>query len=551
MGTMKGDFMNTCLSRGKEILSENRKASPNHHHAYFLTLDYQAGLIPLPANKSATIFSLPEYRKTKLMQAGASCIHGLEIYLAFKRVKANKSGFGVDRQSISDFEANMYGNLHKLRSRMSSGSYFPKAVKRVEIPKLDGRLRPLGIPTVTDRIAQQVVKTRLEPIMEKVFYEDSFGYRAGKSALDAVAQAQRNCWDKAWVLDLDIKGFFDNIDHDIMLQLLRKHTQEKWILLYVKRWLKAPIQFKDGSQKLSDKGTPQGGVISPLLANLYLHYAFDEWMKTENESIPFERYADDAVCHCESLQQAKDLQKNLTERMNQYKLTLHPQKTKIVYCHETGRMENFPEKNFGFLGFTFKARESKIRQGIFHFEPGISKKAENRIKETVIAKHRWADLTKLNLITLAPETNKVLRGCIDYYASFNEQALLPLLHFFDQQITIWATRRYKRFNGNTKEAALWLSSITEETPTLFYHWRILYRTLKQSTPGDTNLGSSNTSSPSSLSFSICSSSTFPLPSPSPCLSSSLSSPFQSTSTSLFEKKKRRLPPPSTSSTSSK
>ena len=272
-----------------------------------------------------------------MKQAKPFCITKRQVWEAYKRVKANKGAAGVDGQTIEKFAENLQDNLYKLWNRLTSGSYFPQPVLRVEIPKSDGGIRPLGIPTVADRIAQMVVKTYLEPELEKHFHPDSYGYRPGKSALDAVGMARQRCWKNDWVLDLDIKGFFDNIDHELMMRAVRAHTEEKWVLLYIERWLKAPIAMPDGAFIQPQKGTPQGGVASPLLANLFLHYAFDEWMKREYPGIPFERYADDAVCHCKSEAQAEQLKQALNVRMKDVGLELHPEKTKIVYCQDDDR----------------------------------------------------------------------------------------------------------------------------------------------------------------------------------------------------------------------
>jgi RNA-directed DNA polymerase len=214
---------------------------------------------------------------------------------AWKSVKANKGTHGIDEESIEDFEKNLKGNLYKIWNRMSSGTYFPPPVMAVEIPKSDGRIRMLGIPTVSDRVAQAVVKKYLEPIVEPKFHEDSYGYRPGKSALDAVGVTRKRCWRKDWVIDLDIKGFFDNLDHDLMMKAVRFHSQEKWIHLYVERWLKAAIQHKDGDPVQRDKGTPQGGIVSPLLANIFMHHAFDRWLLRHFPGVKFERFADDGV----------------------------------------------------------------------------------------------------------------------------------------------------------------------------------------------------------------------------------------------------------------
>ena len=260
-----------------------------------------------------------------------------EVWEAYKRVRANQGAAGVDGQSIAEFEQDLSNNLYKLWNRLSSGSYFPLPVRRVDIPKATGGTRPLGIPTVTDRIAQMVVKRYLEPLLEPIFHEDSYGYRPGKSAIQAVGTARQRCWRRDWVLDLDIKGFFDNIDHGLLIRAVRKHTDCKWVLLYTERWLKAPVRFADGTLEARGRGTPQGGVISPLLANLFLHYALDAWMVRNHPDIPFERYADDGIYHCANLAQAERLKALVEQRLTDCGLALHPDKTKIVYCKDTRR----------------------------------------------------------------------------------------------------------------------------------------------------------------------------------------------------------------------
>jgi group II intron reverse transcriptase/maturase len=269
----------------------------------------------------------------------------------------------VDGQSIAEFEVNLADNLYKLWNRMSSGSYFPPPVRRVDIPKADGGTRPLGIPTVADRIAQMVVKRSLEPLVEPQFHHDSYGYRPGKSALEAVGVARQRCWRNAWVLDLDIKAFFDSIDSDLLMRAVRKHTDCRWVLLYIERWLRAPMQMEDGSLIIRKRGTPQGGVISPLLANLFLHYAFDVWMRRNYPDVAFERYADDAICHCQSEEQARALRASLEKRFAECGLELHPDKTQIVYCKDDDRRNDFPNRKFDFLGYTFRPRLARRRQG--------------------------------------------------------------------------------------------------------------------------------------------------------------------------------------------
>jgi RNA-directed DNA polymerase len=303
-----------------------------------------------------------------------------EVWKAFKRVKANQGAAGVDGQSIAEFEADLTNNLYKLWNRLSSGSYFPPPVKRVDIPKANGGTRPLGIPTVADRVAQEVARRYLEPIVEPVFHTDSYGYRPGKSAVEAVRTARERCWRYDWVLDLDIKGFFDSIDWELMLRAVRKHTDCPWVLLYIERWLKAPVQMEDGSVVPRTAGTPQGGVISPLLANLFLHYAFDMWMTRMFPHIPFERYADDIICHCKSVAAARGLWSAIADRFAVCKLVLHPEKTKIVYCKDVNRGGDFPNIHFDFLGFQFRARKImwvKPDRRIFShsFQPAASPKA--------------------------------------------------------------------------------------------------------------------------------------------------------------------------------
>ncbi len=285
------------------------------------------------------------------------CIAKREVWEAYKQVKANRGAAGVDGQSIEDFDRDLSKNLYRIWNRMSSGSYFPPPVRRVDIPKGDtGGTRPLGIPTVSDRIAQMVVKRHLEPILEPVFHRDSYGYRPGKSAHDALVKARQRCWAHDWVLDLDIKSFFDEIDWDLLMRAVRRHTDCPWVLLYLERWLQAPVRMPDGTLVARESGTPQGAVVSPVLANLFLHYAFDLWMQREYPSILFERYADDVICHCASETQALELRQVLEQRFAACRLRLHPEKTKIVYCKDANRPGDYPERSFDFLGYTFRSR---------------------------------------------------------------------------------------------------------------------------------------------------------------------------------------------------
>lgn len=401
-------------------------------------------------------------------------ISKMEVWESYKAVKSNKGGAGVDQQSLEDFDKDLQGNLYKIWNRMSSGSYVPSPVLRVEIPKEDGGMRPLGIPTVSDRIAQMVVKRVLEPELEEIFHPDSYAYRPERSPMDAVAEARKNCWKYDWVLDLDIKAFFDNIDHELMMRAVRKHTDSKWVILYIQRWLSAPVCMTDGSLEARTKGTPQGGVISPLLANLFLHYAFDRWMQTNCPNIPFERYADDGICHCKSEEQAVWLKRALEERMSECKLELHPDKTKIVYCRDADRRERYPNEAFDFLGYTFRPRLSKNRWGKFfvNFSPAVSNKALKKIRQTI---REW----KLHLRSdksledLAHMFNAVIRGWINYYGRFYKSMLYPTFRHLNKILSRWASRKYKRLRRHKRRARHWIERIARKETKLFAHWMLL------------------------------------------------------------------------------
>jgi len=396
------------------------------------------------------------------------------VWEAYKRVKAKGGAAGVDDESIKAFEKDLKNNLYKLWNRMSSGSYMPPPVLRVEIPKDDGGTRPLGIPTVSDRIAQMVCKQALEPALEEIFHKDSYGYRPGKSAKDAVGEARKRCWRYDWVVDLDIKGFFDTIDHDLLMRAVRRHTDSKWLLLYIERWLKAPVQMEDGTRIQSGKGTPQGGVISPLLANLFLHYAFDKWMEREFPKIPFERYADDAICHCRTQEDAKRLLSKLEERVAQCKLELHPEKTKVVYCKDDDRRGEYTDTSFDFLGYTFRARRSKNRYGkhFINFSPAVSNKASKKIRQQIRSWQLHLRSDK-SLEDLARMFNSVIRGWINYYGAYYKSALYPTLRQIDKRLSLWATRKYKRLRGHRRRASHWLQRIASEQSYLFAHWSLL------------------------------------------------------------------------------
>jgi group II intron reverse transcriptase/maturase len=419
-------------------------------------------------------------RRILLEKARPFNITKRQVWEAYKRVKANKGAAGIDGQSIAEFGDDLANNLYKIWNRLSSGSYFPPPVKRVEIPKGDGRMRPLGIPTVEDRIAQMVVKDYLEPLLDPYFHKDSYGYRPNKSALDAVDKARKRCWRYNWVLDLDIKGFFDNISHELLMRALRKHTDCRWVLLYIERWLKAPIAMLDGSLLYPKRGTPQGGVISPLLANLFLHYAFDYWMQRNYPHIPFERYADDIVCHCRGESEARRLKTYLEQRLGECGLELHPEKTKIVYCKDEDRKGDYPVIRFDFLGYTFRPRLSRNRWGKFfvNFSPAISNKAAKAIRQEV---RNWRRQLRPGetLDDLARECNPKVRGWINYYGRFYPSALYRILEHIDWRLVRWATCKYKKLRGRQRRASRWLKSIARRQPNLFAHWCVLYRTAER------------------------------------------------------------------------
>lgn len=396
------------------------------------------------------------------------------VWEAYKRVKANRGAAGVDGESLEAFEKDLKGNLYKIWNRMSSGSYFPPPVRLAEIPKGNGGLRPLGIPTVADRIAQTVAKMYLEPIVEPKFHPDSYGYRPGKSALDAAATARKRCWRADWVIDLDIVGFFDNLDHALVMRAVRHHTDNPWLLLYIERWLKAPLQRPDGTIVERMAGTPQGGVISPLLANIFMHHAFDDWMRRHCSATPFERYADDAIIHCMSEAQAKHVLEAVRQRLGRCGLELHPMKTKIVYCKDDDRRGEYERVAFDFLGYTFQPRRARNRWGthFVSFLPAISNKAAKRIWATMRGWRLAATRNNQSLEALAELTDPYVRGWMNYYGRFYRSRCVQVLRRLNDALVRWACRKYKRFRRRERAAAHWLGRIAKRDPKLFVLWQL-------------------------------------------------------------------------------
>ena len=392
------------------------------------------------------------------------------VQLAFKRVKKNRGSAGIDNESIEDFELHLEDNLYKIWNRMASGSYFPPAVKEVEIPKEDGKMRKLGIPTVGDRVAQTVVKDYIEPRLEAIFSPSSYGYRPNRNCHQALTQVRQNCWKTDWAIDLDIKGFFDNIDHELLMLSIDKLVPEKWIKMYIKRWLEMPIVTVKGETKYREgKGTPQGGVISPLLANVFLHYVFDKWMQINYPAIKFARYADDVIVHCPTKETAEAVLKAIEGRMHQCKLELHPQKTKIVYCKDTHRKGDNEHIQFNFLGYTFQPRETLSRRGIFiSFDCAISKAKQTKIKDA-IRSTRLQRASNATIREIAQALNPMIQGWLNYYGKFRKSAMRGVFYSLNERLAHWVHNKYKSINW--RQSFEWIRRQIKLTPTMFAHWK--------------------------------------------------------------------------------
>jgi len=397
------------------------------------------------------------------------------VWAAYKKVRSNHGGAGIDQVSMDEYDANRSKHLYKLWNRMASGSYFPPPVKEVEILKNDGKIRKLGVPTISDRVGQKVVKDYLEPRFEKIFSPHSYGYRPNKSAHQALEEVRLNCRKTDWVIDLDIKGFFDNIDHEKLLKAIEKHVSEQWCILYIKRWLQAPVQTKSGEliQK-HGKGTPQGGVISPLLANLFLHYAMDKWLEQTHPTVKYVRYADDAILHCKSKVQADYVLDNLHRRMQSVGLELHPEKTKLVYCKDYRRQGKHKTVKFDFLGYSFQPRSTATngKGNLFlGFDCAISIDSKKRIAQ----KMRELDiphLTHKSIVGVAQYLEPYIRGWVSYYGKFRLSMLNPIFQLLRRHLVRWARKRYKRYKTSINRSYDWLKRIRIQFPNLFYQWRL-------------------------------------------------------------------------------
>jgi RNA-directed DNA polymerase len=395
------------------------------------------------------------------------------VFEAWEKVQANKGAPGVDAVSIAEFAADERNNLYKVWNRMSSGSYFPGPVRAVEIPKDHGAgVRTLGVPNTADRVAQTAAAMLLEEKLEPIFHTDSYGYRPGRSAHDALVVTRKRCWEQDWVLDLDVRAFFDSVPHDLLLKAVAHHTDERWVLLYIERWLRAPMQMPDGTLVAREKGTPQGSPISPLLANLFMHYAFDRWMVREHPACPFERYADDIVAHCDTEEQARNLRTAIAERLGPLGLELHPDKTRVVFCKDANRTGEAEHASFDFLGYTFRGRQARGPKGLFvSFSPAISVKAKKAKGQQIRAWH-LSRRTGSRLSGLAEDINPQVRGWINYYGVFYRSELYSLARRIDEHLTRWAMQKFKRLRGKPSRAWEWLADVRQRAPKLFAHWQL-------------------------------------------------------------------------------
>ncbi len=399
-----------------------------------------------------------------------------QVVDAYNRERGGGKAAGIDGESWEDFDKDLQKNLYVLWNRLASGSYFPSAVREVEIPKKDGRMRKLGIPTLRDRIAQEVVKRYMEQRIDQLFHDNSYGYRPLKNAKQAIEEVRKNCKTTDWVIDLDISKFFDEISHELMLRAVEHVIEDKWVSMYVKRWLEMKIVNKEGEENnRGGKGTPQGGVISPLLANLYLHFSLDKWLEKNYEQVRFVRYADDMVLHCQSNQEAEELVQAIKQRLATVELRLNEEKTKIVYCKDYRRTEDYSKVQFGFLGFSFQPRKSqskyKKHKSYVAITAEISTANQKRITEVIKTEVNWRD-TQQKIEEIAGKLNSRLRGWINYFGLYGRRALRRTMLRLERRLIKWIQKKYKL--TSIREALRKLTSIKEEKPDMFYHWQTRY-----------------------------------------------------------------------------
>jgi len=411
-----------------------------------------------------------EWNKTKSVPISTTM-----VWEAYKKVRRNKGSAGVDEVSMAEYDADRSKHLYKLWNRLASGSYFPPPVKEVEISRKDGKIRKLGIPTISDRVGQMVVKDYLEPRFEKIFSPNSYGYRPNKNAHQALESVRKNCWRQDWVIDLDIKGFFDNIDHKKLMQAVEKHVPEQWAKMYIIRWLEAPVLKKTGELvSKQGKGTPQGGVISPLLANLFLHYVLDKWLELTDPQVKLERYADDAILHCNSKAHAEETLRKAQTRIESCGLELHPDKTKLVYCRDFRRMENHPQVKFDFLGYSFQPRTAKSRKTgklFLGYDCAISISSRKRIADR-LEELNIENLSFKSIVGIAQFLNPMIRGWVHYYGKFRGYELSKVFQLLRKRLVKWARKRYKRYRTSLTKAYKWLDRVRKQFPYLFYHWEV-------------------------------------------------------------------------------
>jgi len=398
-------------------------------------------------------------------------IEFLQVVKAYRKVKKGGKAVGIDNENWAEFDKQPERNLYVIWNRLASGSYHPQAVREVEIPKKDGKVRKLGIPTLRDRIAQQVLKDYMENRIDHLFHDNSYGYRPLKSAHDALEQVRQNCFKQDWVIDMDISKFFDEMDHELVLKAVEHVMDEKWVKLYVGRWLRMPIQKKDGTlQQKEGKGTPQGGVISPLLANLYLHFSLDMWLSKHYPQVNFVRYADDIVINCNSKEESETVLEAVKQRLSEVKLQFNESKTRIAYCKDYKRKGNYEIVKFEFLGFSYQPR---ARIGKFDglkymaFTAEISQSNQKRIREVIRENKLWNNTT-LDIMDIAKSLNMKLSGWINYYSKYSKRTLRRTLSKVDIRLIKWLKSKHKI--GSRKSSAK-LKQIKQVNPNLFYHWQ--------------------------------------------------------------------------------